>query len=82
MRGGLVKGGIIELLDAEEETVMISMTPEDLENSRLQSQGIDPHANDGEFDQVASARLEAEINVHSWTNCEYRPFAGSKSVTS
>ncbi|KAK1227312.1 DNA-dependent RNA polymerase II [Marasmius sp. AFHP31] len=31
----LVKGGIVELLDAEEETVMISMTPEDLENSRF-----------------------------------------------
>ncbi|KAK1222904.1 DNA-dependent RNA polymerase II [Marasmius sp. AFHP31] len=68
----LVKGGIVELLDAEEEeTVMISMTPEDLENSRLQSQGIDPHANDGEFDPAA--RLKAGINAHTWTHCEIHP---------
>ncbi|KAK1233816.1 DNA-dependent RNA polymerase II [Marasmius sp. AFHP31] len=65
----LVKGGIVELLDAEEEeTVMISMTPE---NSRLQSQGIDPHANDGEFDPAA--RLKAGINAHTWTHCEIHP---------
>ena len=38
--GSYDQGGIIELLDAEEEeTVMISMTPEDLENSRLQRTG-------------------------------------------
>ncbi|KAK1218966.1 DNA-dependent RNA polymerase II [Marasmius sp. AFHP31] len=67
----LVKGGIVELLDAEEETVMISMTPEDLENSRLQSQGIDPHANDGEFHPAA--RLKAGINAHTWTHCEIHP---------
>ncbi|KAK1216564.1 DNA-dependent RNA polymerase II [Marasmius sp. AFHP31] len=68
----LLKGGIVELLDAEEEeTVMISMTPEDLENSRLQSQGIDPHANDGEFDPAA--RLKAGINAHTWTHCEIHP---------
>ncbi|KAK1225374.1 DNA-dependent RNA polymerase II, partial [Marasmius sp. AFHP31] len=68
----LVKGGIVELLDAEEEeTFMISMTPEDLENSRLQSQGIDPHANDGEFDPAAS--LKAGINTHTWTHCEIHP---------
>ncbi|KAK1233230.1 DNA-dependent RNA polymerase II, partial [Marasmius sp. AFHP31] len=68
----LVKGGIVGLLDAEEEeTVMISMIPEDLENSRLQSQGIDPHANDGEFDPAA--RLKAGINAHTWTHCEIHP---------
>lgn len=68
----LVKGGIIELLDAEEEeTVMISMTPEDLENSRLQSSGIDPHANDGEFDPAA--RLKAGTAAHTWTHCEIHP---------
>jgi len=68
----LVKGGIIELLDAEEEeTVMISMTPEDLENSRLQQSGVDPHANDGEFDPAA--RLKAGINAHTWTHCEIHP---------
>jgi DNA-directed RNA polymerase II subunit RPB2 len=68
----LIKNGIIELLDAEEEeTVMISMTPEDLENSRLQSSGVDPHANDGEFDPAA--RLKSGINAHTWTHCEIHP---------
>jgi DNA-directed RNA polymerase II subunit RPB2 len=37
----LTKSGVIELLDAEEEeTVMICMTPEDLENARLAARGI------------------------------------------
>jgi DNA-directed RNA polymerase II subunit RPB2 len=68
----LVKGGIIELLDAEEEeTVMISMTPEDLEHSRLQQSGVDPHANDAEFDPAA--RLKSGINSHTWTHCEIHP---------
>ncbi|EIW64215.1 DNA-dependent RNA polymerase II second largest subunit [Trametes versicolor FP-101664 SS1] len=68
----LIKDGVIELLDAEEEeTVMICMTPEDLENSRLQSAGIDPHENDGELDP--SARLKAPTNAHTWTHCEIHP---------
>ncbi|KAK0198899.1 DNA-dependent RNA polymerase II second largest subunit [Armillaria mellea] len=68
----LIKGGVIELLDAEEEeTVMISMTPEDLENSRLQQSGVDIHANDGDFDPAA--RLKAGINAHTWTHCEIHP---------
>ncbi|KAH7909794.1 DNA-directed RNA polymerase II, subunit 2 [Hygrophoropsis aurantiaca] len=68
----LIKGGIIELLDAEEEeTVMISMTPEDLENSRLQSAGIDPQSNDVDYDPAA--RLKAGINAHTWTHCEIHP---------
>jgi DNA-directed RNA polymerase II subunit RPB2 len=69
----LIKGGVVELLDAEEEeTVMISMTPEDLENSRLQSQGIDPHEND-EHDFDPAARLKAGISSHTWTHCEIHP---------
>lgn len=68
----LIKGGVIELLDAEEEeTVMISMTPEDLENSRLQAAGVDPHANDGDFDPAA--RLKANTHAHTWTHCEIHP---------
>jgi len=68
----MVKTGIIELLDAEEEeTVMISMTPEDLENSRLQQSGVDPHANDSDFDPAQ--RLKAGINAHTWTHCEIHP---------
>ena len=68
----LIKGGIVELLDAEEEeTVMISMTPEDLENSRLQQSGVDIQANEGEFDPAA--RLKAGTHSHTWTHCEIHP---------
>ena len=68
----MIKGGIIELLDAEEEeTVMISMTPEDLENSRLQRAGGGLQVNDGEFDPAA--RLKAGTHAHTWTHCEIHP---------
>ncbi|KIY51271.1 DNA-directed RNA polymerase II, subunit 2 [Fistulina hepatica ATCC 64428] len=67
----LIKDGIIELLDAEEEeTVMISMTPEDLETSRLQSSGIETQ-DEEDFDPAA--RLKAGINTHTWTHCEIHP---------
>ncbi|KAI0052523.1 DNA-dependent RNA polymerase II second largest subunit [Auriscalpium vulgare] len=70
----LVKSGVIELLDAEEEeTVMICMTPEDLENSRLQSTGVDPLANDTEFDPAARLKAASGINTHTWTHCEIHP---------
>ncbi|KAG5353664.1 DNA-dependent RNA polymerase II [Termitomyces sp. Mn162] len=69
----LVKGGVVELLDAEEEeTVMISMTPEDLETSRLQQSGVNPTANE-DFDPAA--RLKAGINSHTWTHCEIHPIS-------
>ncbi|KAJ6504421.1 DNA-dependent RNA polymerase II second largest subunit [Mycena vulgaris] len=59
----LIKGGIIELLDAEEE---------ETESSRLQQSGVDPHANDdAEFDPAA--RLKSGINSHTWTHCEIHP---------
>ncbi|GJJ09697.1 DNA-dependent RNA polymerase II [Clathrus columnatus] len=68
----LIKGGVIELLDAEEEeTVMIAMTPEDLENSRLQQQGIQMTINDSEFDPAA--RLKSVMHAHTWTHCEIHP---------
>jgi DNA-directed RNA polymerase II subunit RPB2 len=69
----LIKSGIVEYLDAEEEeTVMISMTPEDLENSRLQALGADRQAQeDEEFDPAA--RLKAGVNAHTWTHCEIHP---------
>lgn len=68
----LIKEGVVELLDAEEEeTVMICMTPEDLTNSRLQKLGHDIHANDGEFDPAA--RLKANLTAHTWTHCEIHP---------
>lgn len=68
----LVKGGVIELLDSEEEeTVMISMTPEDLENSRQQSMGASQADLDGEYDPAA--RLKAGTDAHTWTHCEIHP---------
>ena len=68
----LIKEGVIELLDAEEEeTVMICMTPEDLENSRLQAKGIDTHVDEENADP--SARLKAPTNTHTWTHCEIHP---------
>lgn len=67
----LVRGGVIELLDAEEEeTVMICMTPEDLENSRLQSSGDNTLDNE-DFDPAA--RLKSGVNAHTWTHCEIHP---------
>ncbi|KAJ8522034.1 hypothetical protein ONZ45_g1355 [Pleurotus djamor] len=69
---GLIRSGVIEMLDAEEEeTVMISMTPEDLENSRLQLNGIDTRPTDAEYDPAA--RLKAATHAHTWTHCEIHP---------
>jgi DNA-directed RNA polymerase II subunit RPB2 len=68
----LIKGGVVELLDAEEEeTVMICMTPDDLVNSRLQQQGHNTQTNDGDFDPAA--RLKANLTAHTWTHCEIHP---------
>ncbi|THH33154.1 hypothetical protein EUX98_g1063 [Antrodiella citrinella] len=65
----LVRGGLIELLDAEEEeTVMICMTPEDLYNSRTEGNSQE-HSD--EFDPAA--RLKAGSNAHTWTHCEIHP---------
>ncbi|TEB38911.1 DNA-dependent RNA polymerase II second largest subunit [Coprinellus micaceus] len=68
----LIKSGVIELLDAEEEeTVMISMTPEDLEISRRQAEGQEAPDNEAEFDPAA--RLKAGTHAHTWTHCEIHP---------
>ncbi|KIP10147.1 hypothetical protein PHLGIDRAFT_125799 [Phlebiopsis gigantea 11061_1 CR5-6] len=68
----LVKDGIIEMLDAEEEeTVMICMTPEDLEAARLAKTGIVPEVND--VDNDMSARLKAPAMAHLFTHCEIHP---------
>nr|QIS77004.1 DNA-directed RNA polymerase II subunit [Myrmecopterula nudihortorum] len=68
----MMKHGLIELLDAEEEeTVMICMTPEDLETSRLQASGYDIKEEEEEFDPAA--RLKAGSNAHTWTHCEIHP---------
>ncbi|CAE6412457.1 DNA-directed RNA polymerase II subunit B [Rhizoctonia solani AG-1 IB] len=71
----LVKRGVIELLDAdEEETVMISMTPEDLENSRrIEGGGYVSNVNDPDWDPSGTARVKSVPNIHTWTHCEIHP---------
>ncbi|PPQ63770.1 hypothetical protein CVT24_004312 [Panaeolus cyanescens] len=68
----LVTQGIIDLLDAEEEeTVMIAMTPEDLETSRIQRSGGVFQPKDTEYDPAA--RVKAMTHAHTWTHCEIHP---------
>ena len=70
---GLVKEGVVEYVDAEEEeTIMIVMTPEDLEISRqLQAGYAMPEANPDELNK----RVKAPMNptAHTWTHCEIHP---------
>jgi len=71
---GLVKGGVVEYIDAEEEeTVMIVMTPEDLEISRQVQAG---YAQPDEIDdEDLNKRVKAKVdkNLHTWTHCEIHP---------
>ena len=69
---GLIKAGAVEYLDAEEEeTVMIAMTPEDLEISRQVQAGYAPP----EPSSDPNARVKAPVNLaaHTWTHCEIHP---------
>ncbi|KLO20659.1 DNA-directed RNA polymerase II, subunit 2 [Schizopora paradoxa] len=69
--GSLVKEGIVEYLDAEEEeTIMICMTPDDLLETRLLRQGINPRA---DVELEPSARLKPPPTTHTWTHCEIHP---------
>ncbi|KAI0347765.1 DNA-directed RNA polymerase II, subunit 2 [Trametopsis cervina] len=68
----LIRDGVIEMLDAEEEeTVMICMSPEDLNDARLQASGLEPRSKSGEFDP--GARIKAPTSVHAFTHCEIHP---------
>ncbi|KAH8835476.1 DNA-dependent RNA polymerase II second largest subunit [Flagelloscypha sp. PMI_526] len=62
----LVRSGVIEMLDAEEEeTVMISMSIEDLEygaKGQEEEEEIDP-----------AQRLKTRHYIHKWTHCEIHP---------
>ncbi len=71
---GLCEAGAIEYLDAEEEeTAMICMTPEDLENYRLQKAGYTIPEETGEED--LNRRLKTKMNptTHMYTHCEIHP---------
>ncbi|KAH7106932.1 DNA-dependent RNA polymerase II second largest subunit [Auriculariales sp. MPI-PUGE-AT-0066] len=67
----LIKDGVIELLDAEEEeTVMICMTPEDLKESYDKSRGMDVT----QTEMVdPSKRIKQPSTIHTWTHCEIHP---------
>ncbi|KAI1389291.1 DNA-directed RNA polymerase II subunit RPB2 [Hypoxylon trugodes] len=70
---GLVNEGVIEYLDAEEEeTAMICMTPEDLENYRMTKLGHEAPQDNG--DEV-NKRLKTKVNpsTHMYTHCEIHP---------
>ncbi|KAL8290166.1 hypothetical protein RQP46_003105 [Phenoliferia psychrophenolica] len=68
----LVEQGVIEYLDAEEEeTVMICMTPEDLETSRVfQMTGV---VAEEQADTSATVKANTGMNTHTWTHCEIHP---------
>lgn len=64
----LVKNGVIEYIDGEEEeTVMIAMSNEDLEYSRHAQAGVEV-----EFRENAR-RSTFNPNAHTWTHCEIHP---------
>jgi DNA-directed RNA polymerase II subunit RPB2 len=68
--------GIAEYLDAEEEeTVMIAMTPEDLEATKHMMTGFEPAAEELSDAQQAAKRLRPAVNKaqHLWTHCEIHP---------
>lgn len=68
----LVDTGVVEYLDAEEEeTVMICMTPEDLETSRVFGQTGQVAAE--VFDPSATVKGTMGQNTHTWTHCEIHP---------
>lgn len=68
----LLSEGIVEYLDAEEEeTVLIAMSSEDLDNntSDIKMEDDDNELNDNNFAQ----RVKNHINSHSFTHCEIHP---------
>ena len=71
---GLVKNGVVEYVDAEEEeTIMIVMTPEDLETSRQMRAGYLLPESDDEDDPNKRVRVQPNPTQHAWTHCEIHP---------
>lgn len=70
----LIQGGVIEYLDAEEEeTVMICMTPEDLEIHRDVQAGYLEAAKQENDDPVSRIKTVLSQPPHTYTHCEIHP---------
>lgn len=72
----LVANGIVEYIDGEEEeTVMIAMTPEDLELSRQAQSGMElpNEIEEAENDPGKRVRPSYNPHAHTWTHCEIHP---------
>ncbi|KAI5296373.1 DNA-dependent RNA polymerase II [Ascosphaera acerosa] len=70
---GLIDSGVVEYVDAEEEeTIMIVMTPEDLEYQKQVRQGARPE-DDGYLDPNRRVRNPFTNKVHVYTHCEIHP---------
>lgn len=69
---GLVDSGTIEYVDAEEEeTIMIVMSPEDLEVSRQVHAGYE--WKDDNHDPNKRIKAPPNPTAHTWTHCEIHP---------
>ncbi|EMR10912.1 DNA-directed RNA polymerase II subunit RPB2 [Pneumocystis murina B123] len=67
----LVANGIVEYIDAEEEeTIMIAMTPEDLEATRQIQAG---YKIADEIDPARRVKPLVNPNTYLWTHCEIHP---------
>lgn len=70
---GLIDEGVVEYVDAEEEeTVMIVMTPEDLDISRQLQAGYQIAEDDTE-DINKRVKAPMKPTAHIWTHCEIHP---------
>lgn len=70
----LVHEGVVEFVDAEEEeTIMIVMTPEDLERSRQFHAGYTEQSDEDEDDPNKRIRTAMNPTAHTWTHCEIHP---------
>ncbi|GMM27659.1 DNA-directed RNA polymerase II core subunit [Martiniozyma asiatica (nom. inval.)] len=69
----LVTNGVIEYLDAEEEeTVLIAMSPDDLQNDSKDKEK-EEEKEEEKFEMDPAQRIKNSINAHSFTHCEIHP---------